>query len=314
MIDTVHYKVKRPLSAAMLATIEAGNGVCRQDSWFFKISPDLDTVGTHRTIVWGEHSPTGIVVRGHNGTVELVQASLPKVLFGDNGRLIRCPEQLAEAQEKLKAILDGITTFREPGTEYVRVDLVLHFRCDIKKYIAAHRHCRHPLIRNETDEYGPLGLKLRGSEAAILFYDKRDEMKLGHGDILRVEVQLKKPKLNEIFGTGEIPLYSLDFWTCYRKYRWILCQLKPVPVANKCDVNTLLAQCEASGFKFPNGLTAMENYRATVSRDTWLTRRRQVKGQILYAAGIDWSTMLPDKNALPDDLPDVSRFADVVPA
>ena len=75
----------------------------------------------------------------------------------------------------------------------------------------------------------------------------------------------------------------------------------PIPAAIK--LNSLLAYCEAGGFKLPNGLSAMENYRATVSHDTYLARRRDVKGQILSAAGIDWSTLLPE-NSLPPDLPD----------
>lgn len=232
-----------------------------------------------------------------------LQASLPRVLFGNNGRLIRSPEQLEEAQKRLTAILDETTGVRQACGEYLRVDLVLHFKCDVKKFIVAHRHCRHPLIRRETVEYGVNGLKLHGAEASVCFYDKSYEMGFGPGDILRLELQLRKPKLNEIFGKKDAPVLSLDFSTCYRIYRMIVCELKPVPIAPTFGFNTLLAHCEAGGFTLANGLSAMEAYRATVSRDTFLAKRRQIKGMILTAAGIDWSELLPEKR-LPEVLPD----------
>ena len=307
MFDTVKTKTDRALKPKVLEAIEAGNGACRLDDWFFRNSATLDHNDQHRTKLRGQHKPTGLVVQGYENVVELTTASLPTILFGHNGRLIRSPEQFAEAQRKLKAILDGVTTARTPRCEYVRVDLVLHFRCDIPKLIAAHRHCRHPLIRNETDEYGDRGLKLPGKNAAIMFYDKQEEMGQGRGDILRVEAQLHKPKLNELFGRDDQPLYDLDFGTAYRVYRKLLCAFTPVEVPTALGLNALLAQCEAANCKMLNGLGAMENYRATVSHETFLTRRRQIKGMTLSAAGIDWSAMLPEHH-LPLDLPDVESL------
>jgi hypothetical protein len=306
MIDTINVKVDRPLHAEILQSIEDQHGLCDLNDWTFKISPDRDLIGRPRTAVWGEHKPTGSIARGHNGVIEWVQTSLPRVLFGDNGRLIRSPEQLVEAQQRFKLILNGISAIRHPLTEYVRVDLVLHFRCNVEKFIAAHRHCRHPLIRKETAEYGVRGLKLPGTGVGICFYDKKKEMKIGHGDILRVEVQLKKPKLGKLFGKADRPLYALDFSTCYLVYREILCQFEPAEVMEPFGLNPLLAYCEVAGFTLPNGLTAMENYKATVSRDTFLARRRQINGMTLSAAGINWSDLLP-KNLLPENLPDVIR-------
>lgn len=304
MIDTINIKVNRPLHADVLKAIETAQGASHRGDWSFKMLPNRDHNGRHSIKLEGGHHPTGIQLRGQNGIVEWVQASLPRVLFANNGRLLRTPGQLAEAHESLKAIVNTVTTVREPLFEYCRVDLVLHFRCDIAKFIAAHRHCRHPLIRNETTEYGARGLDLKGSRASIVFYDKLRRMTGQHGNILRVEAQLKKPKLNELFGRKKLPLYALDFWTSYRVYRQIMCQLKPVPMPKAFGLNYLLASCEADGFRFRNGSTAMENYRATVSPETFFARRRQVKGHILHAAGIDWSKLLPE-NSLPDDLPDV---------
>jgi hypothetical protein len=311
MIDTVNIKVDRPLAAEILRTLDAGKGASRQDDWFFSNTAEIAATGLPSTELWGEHEPSGLCVRGHNGVVEWVQASFPRLLFGDNGQLIRRPEQADDAQQKLKTILNQITTVRRPLYEFVRVDLVLHFRCDISRFIAAHRNCRHPLIRNKTFEYGPKGLKLRGSKCAICFYDKSEQMRLGHGDVLRVEVQLKKPKLGELFGTEGMPLYSLAFSTCYQVYRTVLCALTPVETPKALCFNSLLAHCEAADFRLPNGLTAMENYRGTVKYDTYLNRRRQIKGMSLAVAGIDWSQLLPERR-LPEDLPDVLRPTDLV--
>ena len=122
MFDSVITKTDRLLKPEILQAIEAGKGACRLNDWFFSNSPTLDHEGRPKTKLRGNHAPTGIRVQGYDNIVELTTASLPTVLFGDNGRLIRTPQQFAEAQQTLKAILDGVTTSRTPLHEYVRVD------------------------------------------------------------------------------------------------------------------------------------------------------------------------------------------------
>jgi hypothetical protein len=276
----------------------------RTDDWYIRISPDLDRNGRSRTKLTGE-GPSGTKVQGHNNNIELVTESIPRCLFGTNGKLIRTPQDLTNGLAALDSLLDQISTPIYPLIEYTRVDLVLHFRCNVQKFLSAHRHARHPSIRNETVEYDGSGITLPGSKAAIRLYDKQLEMTGKPGNILRLEIQLRKPKLGELFGkSGFEPLNHLDFWQCYQVYRSLVCNLQPEPLPEKLDFNRLLAETEAAGFRLSNGLTAMETYRATVDKETYMARRRQIKGMVLSATSINWERLLPPF-LLPEDLPDV---------
>ena len=308
MFDTVNIRCRRPFKAAVLDLLKERGDVYRGDvdapfNWFLRVSPDLDRHGYQRASLFGE-GPAGIVVRGHDNVVEWVQASLPRVLYGDNGALLRSPEDVVDAENALNSILDQVSVPEIAVIEYNRIDLVLHFRAAVQRYLAAHRHVRHPLIRNETVEYDGSGIRLPGRKVTIRMYDKLLQMGAGPGDVLRLEIELRKPKLGELFGLADgQAMRNLDFWKAYEVYRSIVCQMRPQGLPENLDLNRLLAECEAVDFRLSNGLTAMETYRGCVDRKTYLDRRRAVKGMVLTAANIDWQKLLP-VGRLPDDLPD----------
>lgn len=209
MVDTNSKTVRRPLSEPIVNAL-AVNGVMRNDDWYISSSPSLDRQGRPRTKLFGQ-GPADIIIQGHNNVIELVQASVPHCLHGSNGTLIRTPEDLKAGLAEVDALLDPISIPEEPLIEHVRLDLVLHFRGNAQKFFNAHRHARHPAIRNETVVYDGSGIVLPGVKATIRMYDKQLQMTGKPGDVLRLEIQLRKPKLNEVFGRKDRPLVHLDF-------------------------------------------------------------------------------------------------------
>jgi len=307
MLDTVHYRCRRPLTDDIVSKLEKGGGAYRGDGWYIRIAPSLDRFDKPVKTLYCQ-GPFGIIARGHYTMIELVQVpSLPGLLFGTNGKLIRTPQDLTAAFVSVNAMLDEISIPARPLIEYIRADLVLHFRCNVQQYIAAHRHARHPFVRNETHDYDGSGLSLRGQKVIINFYDKALQMGNPPGDVLRLEIQLHKPKLGEVFGEEEgHGLSHIDFWAAYTNYRRLVFMFGAKPVAVKVNFNLLIAECEAVGFHMSNGLTVMENYKATNDHKTFLDRRRQIKGLIPTVANINWEELLP-LHSLPEDLPEIDQ-------
>lgn len=162
-----------------------------------------------------------------------VEADLPKLLYGHNGRLLKCQEDIDAALERLKLALQtisrphGVRSGFYPGeqagdfsTYYVRVDLVWQFDLKPGVVFLAMRNAKHPEINKRNGEYLGQTLVFPGTDIRISMYDKKakDRASCPH-NVLRVEIQLRDHKIAEHFGLDEHELQSLSFDATYRVYR-----------------------------------------------------------------------------------------------
>ena len=126
MLDTINVVVRWTPIPEIIAELRQ-RGFCQWGRWFFQVFKcrDFRTGGMY-TKLSGRHEELGIWVRGKDFVIEWVQASLPRLLFGYNGRLITNPFQLDDSQETPFEHLGEIAVPEERLIEFVRVDLVLN--------------------------------------------------------------------------------------------------------------------------------------------------------------------------------------------
>ena len=225
LLDTVKF---RPLWSRLL-------GTCPQ-SWREKIHrsplPVHDLPNSEKQVCAERstftHLPSGMRVHGDRLAVHWVECSLPRVLFGCNGQLIKSQIELDNALAAADAILAEVAT-QMAWRDFLRADLCWQFALPPSEVIQLHANCRHPSIRrapmNQPGEFAKWGSK--SGRLRVVMYDKFMELFGRPGDTLRVEVIMLREKLRmELTGKDE-PVRHLDFDACYRAFRRVLLGFTP---------------------------------------------------------------------------------------
>lgn len=235
------------------------------------------------------HKIHGIRVETHSNEIKTVQASLPRLLFGDNGTLIKTEAQLRESFIVLDKLLAEIAHQGSKDRYFTRVDLVWQFKQDIQKLIQSHRSCRHPEIRKDPVIY-PESIVWRGREIVCTIYDKAKEMHLKSNQVVRVQVQFKSKKLNRSFNGSFTEVEILNFGKCYSAYRRFLCQFCPKPItAPPSSVGMLIAYGQRNGCPELFDYWAQNRCQKQIQRT-----RRDIALLRPVFFNFDWTTILPE--------------------
>ena len=166
--------------------------------------------------------PIGLRIFGNTTRFHAVEVSLPRILFGHNGRLIKNAKEFENAFACLEFVLNSLLTplppntrlipdgeKRTPDCHYTRVDLPWQFPAEVRVRMAL-ENARHEKIHSYPSSFkGGQTIHLKGAFLEICAYDKIREMKLikeySH-EIDRVEFRAKNKALSEIYlfndGTG----------------------------------------------------------------------------------------------------------------
>jgi hypothetical protein len=281
------------------------------------------------------HSPTALRIRTDSLFVQWIEVSMPRLLGGSNGTLIRTPADLREAVKNLLHLVRLICPrIEEHHLEVTRLDLTLNLQLDPRAILPLHRHARHPRIHRETEEYyndGPPHdrgsapyllnqlntVRLNGVFTCISFYDKVSEQAAkrhqhppGSSRSTRVEIQLRgRQRIAKLFGLDEkdpLTLDRVDFSQCYRRYREIMLEFDPVGDVPefKANIPHLLAVLELhpSTWSSLGGMEPLEWYRMAnqVNDRQFRKMRRDVRDAKLSLVQFRWADHLPS-----DRLPDV---------
>ncbi len=175
----------------------------------------------------------GVRIFIHADLIIKVEADLPKLLYGHNGRLIKIQDHIDTALYRLAVALEqisrphGVLSGYYPGdqdgdfsTYYTRVDLVWQFDLKPERVFLAMRNAKHPEINKRNGEYQGQTLIFPGSNIRISMYDKKAKAKRSCShNVLRVEIQLRENKISEHFKLGQQGLKTLDLDTIYAVYR-----------------------------------------------------------------------------------------------
>lgn len=271
------------------------------------------------------HRDSGFNATVNEGTLTKARASLPRLIHGSNGILIKTPDELLKARSAFLTCLSFLNNkAREDNFKITGLDLVLNFPLDPQELLALHRNAKHPMIHRETEEYYNAPVKktwgkpphvlnslntvrFHGTRTTIQLYDKvREVLKCKAHDwpekspCTRVEIQLRGAKhiakQLRIQGRDFVTLDQLDFRTCYLAYRRILMGFDEngaVPTF-KPDTVSFLAILEKHPETWESiGMRPLDWYRSTVAKRTFRETRRQVGKLQLELGQFRWADQLP---------------------
>jgi len=254
------------------------------------LQPSASAIGHEQSCSFDDQA-TGYHAHGQQGDVVYHRASLPRLLHGDNGNLIKNQTELDAALDRLKQKAGELGTSCTPDSHFTRVDLVWQFRGDPAQYVQAHRNCRHARIRSDVIRYEQRSLALKGSELRISIYDKTLERFKRHGNIVRVEAQLRGRLLKEQLGDGD-PVQTLDFDKCYQAFRRIMLGFIPPGIPQASGIAQLLAIGEREQWE-SGGVAAFDLYTKGMS-ERHIRRLKSDMALVRPAVfQIDWSQLLP---------------------
>lgn len=249
---------------------------------------------------------TGYHAHGKLGEIRYHRASLPRLLHGSNGRLIKNQAELDSALALLAANAGQLGYCASPSHHYTRVDLVWQFRGDPAQFVQAHRVCRHPRIRSNPIRYEERSIAFAGSEMRISIYDKVRERFGRDGNIVRVEVQLRGGRLEEELGDGD-RVTHLDFAACYQAYRRILLGFQPSTIPVVSSIGRLLALGEREGWQ-SGGVPCFDLYTAGLCKRQVHRIRKEIASLRPELFSLDWEQLLPA-----DGPPPVIEITDPTP-
>jgi len=281
------------------------------------------------------HRDSGFKATVKDGTLTKAQASLPRLLHGSNGRLIKTPNELERASSAFVShlwFLNHRATMDDLKID--RLDLVLNLPLDPRVVLPLHRYAKHPMIDLETQDYyntppkkrrgkRPYKLadlntvRIHGSRTTIQFYDKVREILGGksgdwpeHSRCTRVEIQLRGAKhIAETLGYKDrdcVRFDQLDFRACYLAYRRILMRFDEngsVPVFMPNNVSFLaILERHPETWKTLGDMRPIDWWRHSTgpSRKRFREVRRDVGKMLLELEQFRWADHLPE-----DRLPDV---------
>jgi hypothetical protein len=236
---------------------------------------------------------TGARIVATNSRIVCVEASLPRVLFGHNGKLIQSQFDIEAALAKLDSRIEEITCRPLCGRIFSRIDLVWQFEGDAQSFLIAHKNCLLPGIRKVPSIYPSESLFWRGSQLKCRMYDKSKQQTGKPGSVVRVEFQLQGQKLKKEFNGNLLPVSSLNFDQSYAVYRRLVLGFCPNISIKPCKVAEFLKIGLLAGWQY-EGADCFELWTRGMSRQ----RRNQLSREIASARPeifkIDWQSILPN--------------------
>lgn len=277
---------------------------------------------------------SGFTANVKDGTLTKAKASLPRLLYGSNGKLIKTPDELESARHAFLAqvrVLNPAANMDDLKID--RLDLVLNLPLDPRVVLPLHRFAKHPMINRETELYfntppkNRMGkrphrlselntVRLHGVRTTIQLYDKVREILGGksgdwpeHSLCIRVEIQLRGAKhIAKQLGYRDrdyVTLDQLEFRDCYLAYRRILMEFDgngAVPKF-KPDLVSSLAMLERhpETWESLGGMCPLDWWRHTTSPSPKRFRevRKDVGKMMLELEQFRWADLLP-YDRLPD--------------
>lgn len=223
-----------------------------------KISPGF--CGEPVESSWYIHKETGLRVGGSSLTSSWMEVSLPRLFYGSNGYLLR-------AEHMNPALFSAFDLASEVLVDYIkpekltRYDLCHHFVGEAKDYVCSLRGLKHKRVRRVAVEWFESGLEWPGTNVFIRLYDKNEEMNNSPGEIQRLEFQLRKTALRNIWSLEK----GLSPEKCFKQYRDLAGEFASRSVPRIGSVNDFLCWLRTEKVRV-NGIDPVERFLASKSR------------------------------------------------
>ncbi len=248
------------------------------------------------------HEASGLTASGDGGEIKTLTVSLPHLLHGSNGYLIKSQAEIHAATQRMDVLLSEVGRALNPGYRFSRVDLVWQFALDPERVIQAHRYTRHTRIRRNAGRWENESLFWEGSLISVKIYDKCREQFKRPGNVTRIEFQLHGKVLNQLLGDGFGKVTQLDFNQAYQAYRELTLGFCPADVPQGGSIAELLAIGEAAGWSH-NGQSQFDIYTTGMNAEYKRTLQRQVAALRPKYFKLDWAALMPvDGPPAPVDL------------
>jgi hypothetical protein len=149
----------------------------------------------------------GVQVRTDNFGEEILwaEASLPRLLFGHNGRVLENQEQIDQVLNKLCDEIADVAIVPPVSELHARrIDIAWNLLLPARSIIMAHSYVRvRNIHRGATRFPDDTGISWRGrhSQIVLTMYDKAKEMRVP-GSVLRVELSLRNNSLRQRLPNG----------------------------------------------------------------------------------------------------------------
>lgn len=217
---------------------------------------------------------TGLRIGGSLEAPLWCEVSLPRLLYGSNGRLLR-PSDVPAAMDVLTGVLASVIDHVNYD-RLTRCDIALHFPVRACESIAALRATRHPAVRSMPREFFETGLEWIGSQIVIRFYDKGVEQNGVTCDVMRLEFQLRGKalaKLAPLFMNG-----AFDVDEVHRVFYNLVSKFRPRPLAKPATMTEFLALLNSENLSFMDGRRCLEVYLSMKSSARYRDQlRREVQ-------------------------------------
>lgn len=293
MIDTVRVKLA-PCSWRPYAEIDNGWDIRESDTQTRKWQrTTAESVENAESGLLLNHRESGLRVGGTAENPKWMEVSLPKLYKGKNGILLENDKDISGAfiaayEKCLEVIMPGarVSFFTELFVAISRLDLCWQFEGDIDAWVQAFRLQGHPNVRRPTVTHAGSGLVFPGVGLHIRIYDKRKEQVRRKGDVVRVECQLRNPKLKEYGLAGFDESFLGGFARLWSIFKDIVYKFNPGDLHQVSNLAELLALLEADnvrvGEQSPFEIWAAGKHRSSVSR-----MRRMMRDALPCKVGID---------------------------
>lgn len=241
-----------------------------------------------------KHEETGLRVGGSDVSPRWAEVSLPHLVYGSNGILLK-ERDCAAASAAVRDLVHECV--RDPGWEGVsRLDLVGQFQGDLRQWNEALRRIPHRRVRRSGLEFFDSGMVWPGKNLHVRLYDKGLEQTGKRSSCVRLEFQARG-KLIPACCSSEDGL-SIDYEGAYGAYRRFCLGFNPkvVPIIGK--LVDLFAWCNQCGFQH-EGMTPTEMYLRGLSARHERRIRAQLLSSKLRYFRIDWDRLVPEMGDAP---------------
>jgi len=282
MIDTIRFKLNPvPFQGKELPGWEMHH----------RISPGEDGFPIEST--WYQHKQTALRIGGTSEKSSWMEVSLPRLFYGSNGYLLR-PKDMNPAVIAAFDLASNVLVDYISPEKLTRYDLTHHFLGDAKDYVCSLRGLKHKRVRRAAVEFFESGLEWPGSNVYIRLYDKKMEMDRSPGEIQRLEFQLRKKALKDIWSLRSG--FNADM--CYNQYKDLSGQFATRSVPRLGSINDLLCWLKQEKVMI-NGIDPVERFMASRKKSQRYKIEKDLNSVRLEFFDARFTAQLPlDLNAL----------------
>jgi hypothetical protein len=217
-----------------------------------------------------------------------VECSLPKLVYGHNGRLIDDQEELDRAMEQLREAVAKVADVPDSGVWVPsRCDLVWQLGgMEAGKVIDVLAGFRFPGIQKPAMHVAGQSVAWRGAKSRFMVsaYDKAKQLRV-EGDVLRIEVRLCGKVFRKRLGHRD----WRNFADLYAVYREVILSLPTLPKAStEHSMLTALTMC--SGPEMAEQVVMV----ITRNKETIRKYRREIRlAQAKLPSSLVWADIFP---------------------